>query len=348
MKLKILLVFLKQSDLTKRIFITGADGLLGNNLMPILLEKGYSVKAYIQKDKDVHFKKLFPDVNFDIGDILDSNHLTNSCKNFDYLIHAAAVTDIFPFRSEIARKVNIEGTQNIIKAVMNNGINRLIHIGTANSFAYGNIIQPGNETGTYNCAKYKLDYLDTKYEAQQLVLKAVAEDSLPAVIVNPTFMIGPHDYKPSSGTLILAIYHKRVPGYSSGGRNYVYVKDVATAIVNAFDLGKIGECYILGNENLSYKELFHKIACVTKQKAPKIKIPDFAALLMGLFFSAKSKINGKDSGFNLPVARIAIKEHYYNPVKAVKELNMPQTPIDFALDEAFSWLKEHGYLNHQK
>ena len=155
--------------------------------------------------------------------------------------------------------MNIEGTENVIQAIKDNNVKRLVYVGTANSFGNGSSLDDlGDETNEYTAHKYGLD-LDSKKKAQDLLLDAVKKDGLPAIIVNPTFMIGPYDSKPSSGTMVLAIYNGKVPGYTRGGKNYIAVKDTAVAIANGITMGRIGECYILGNENLSYKDAFEKI-----------------------------------------------------------------------------------------
>ncbi len=329
---------------TNTIFLTGADGILGNNLIPVLIGNCYKVKAFIQFGRSAEFTQSIGAKTV-FGDILNGEEVTEAMSGCDYVIHAAANTNIWPTSDKMISKVNIDGTANVIQAVLANRIKKMIHIGTANSFGFGTKSCPGNETLPYTCAKYKLEYTDSKYEAHRMVLRAINESGLPAVIVNPTFMIGPYDFKPSSGQLIISVYKNKVPGYTKGGRNYVYVKDVAVAIVNAIEKGKIGESYILGNENLSYKEIFEKIAKATGTKPPKLLLPDFAVLGMGAILSTAGKIFNYNPGISLPVARISIDEHYYSNLKAVAELGMPQTPIDAALVEAYNWLKNAGYLS---
>jgi dihydroflavonol-4-reductase len=190
--------------------------------------------------------------------------------------------------------------------------------------------------------------MDSKYNAQQFILKEVKENGLPAVIVNPTFMFGPYDSNPSSGAMIVALYNGKVPGYTKGGRNYVCVKDAAVAIANALTKGRIGECYILGNQNLSYKEAFGKIAATIDVKPPALPIPGVFAKLYGGIGSAIGKISGKTPAISYPLARIACDEHYFSPAKAVRELELPQTPIDKGIKECFEWLKENGYLDKKK
>jgi len=180
--------------------------------------------------------------------------------------------------------------------------------------------------------------------AQELVLNAVKEKGLDAVVVNPTFMIGPYDATPSSGTMILKIYNNKVPGYTYGGKNFVAVKDVAVGISNAIAKGQKGECYILGNENLNYKEAFRKIAEVVGVRGPKRKVSTFLARFIGTLNGFGARIFKYKPGITYPIAVLGTEEHYYSSAKARKELELPETPIEFAIKECFDWFKANGYI----
>ena len=145
--------------------------------------------------------------------------------------------------------------------------------------------------------------------------------------------------------MVLAIYQKKVPGYSSGGRNYLCAKDAVVAIANALTMGRIGECYILGNQNLSYKEAFAKIAETVGVPAPRIFIPALITKAYGFIGSLVGKISGKAPAVSYPMALIACDDHYFSPAKAIRELGLPQTPVEIGIWECFEWLKENGYTD---
>lgn len=329
--------------LNMKILVTGADGLLGSNLVRELLKRDHTIRAFVQPGRQQKTLEGLTLEKFP-GNLLNADEVLKSSEGCDGIIHCAASTSVWPTRSEIVNTVNIEGTKNIIHAVQKNNIQRMIYVGTANSFGFGSKENPGVEGNPYKSATYALDYMDSKYKAQQLILKEVKENQLPAVIVNPTFMFGPYDSNPSSGAMIVALYKGKVPGYTSGGRNYVCVKDAAVAIANALTKGRIGECYILGNQNLSYKEAFNKIASTIGVKPPKLPIPSVFAKLYGGIGTAIGKMSGKTPAISYPLSRIACDEHYFSPAKAVQELELPQTPIETGIRECFEWLQENGYL----
>lgn len=326
-----------------KILVTGADGLLGSNLVRELLSRGHVIRAFVQPGRQQKTLEGLTIEKF-AGNLLNPDEVIKAAEGCEAIIHCAASTAVWPIRSEIINKVNIDGTKNIIKAVYKNNIQRLIYVGTANSFGFGSKSQPGVEGNPYKSATYGLDYMDSKYKAMQVVLEEVKTNKLPAVIVNPTFMFGPYDSTPSSGAMIVALYKGKVPGYTKGGRNYLCAKDAAVAIANALTKGRVGECYILGNENLCYREIFTKISSTIGVKSPSLAIPSVFAKLYGRIGSIIGNVTGNAPAISYPLARISADEHYYNPAKARTELGLPQTPVEAGIRESFEWLKENGYL----
>ncbi|MDR2542474.1 MAG: NAD-dependent epimerase/dehydratase family protein [Treponema sp.] len=327
-----------------KILVTGADGLLGSNLVRELLNRNHLVSVLLLEGTKSPTLDGLPITSY-YGNILKPESLDAPFKNNEIVIHCAAATDVYPARNEFVNAVNIEGSRNIVKTCLKHSIKRLVYVGTANSFSFGTSKdKPGVEDTPYASLHYGLDYMDSKRYAQELVLEAVKNEKLPAVIVNPTFMIGPYDSRPSSGKMILALHKGKVPGYTNGGKNYVAVKDVAAAISNAIDKGRIGECYILGNENLSYKEAFEKLANAIGAKPPKLKMGNVIVKFYGTLSSLLAKIFKLNPAVTKEMAIISCDHHYYSVEKARKELDLPQTPIETAAKECFEWFKENDYL----
>ena len=230
-----------------RVFVTGPDGLLGSNIVRELLERKYEVRVMLFHNRTPITLIGLP-IEFVYGNINSKDDLVRLSKDCDYFINVAAITDMWPARGEIYFKINVKGAENVIEAVLENKIKRLVHIGSASSFGYGTIESPGNETTPFRSAKYKVDYIESKKLGQERVIQAVKERGLEALVVCPTFMMGPYDSKPSSGAMIIAIINGKMPAFSSGGKNWVYVKDVSRGVCNALTMGRIGEAYILGGE----------------------------------------------------------------------------------------------------
>jgi dihydroflavonol-4-reductase len=330
-----------------KILVTGADGLLGSNLIRELISRQHEVSALVQEDR-IYITLVGLPISIIKGDLIDAKSINNACTNIDVVIHCAANTSMFPPRQEAVKHVNISGTQNIIDACKVNKVKRLIYVGTANSFNSGSIDHPGDETNAYTATKYGLDYMDSKYEAQRLVLKEAAKGTLDALVVNPTFMIGPYDSRPSSGEMILGIYFKKIPGYTLGGKNFVAVKDVAFAIANSISLGQKGQCYILGHENLSYKEAFEKISSVLNAPALKFKLSTGLVRFYGKTNSFLGKFLPYHPKISRELAILASESHFYSSEKAITELKMPQTPLEIAIAECYAWFDENNYLKKVK
>jgi len=164
------------------------------------------------------------------------------------------------------------------------------------------------------------------------------------VLVHPTFMLGPCDAKPTSGTMLLELYRGRIIGYPAGGKNYVHVRDVATATVNALTQGRIGESYILGHQNLNYQDAFGLMARVMGVPPPRWAVPPGLARLYGSGCAGWATLTGSHARLNPAMIAVANDGHYFTARKAVTELTLPQTPIQTAVEEAFNWFQQNNYV----
>ncbi|MDF1571928.1 MAG: NAD-dependent epimerase/dehydratase family protein [Bacteroidales bacterium] len=328
---------------TKKVLVTGADGMLGNNIVRELVSRGFQVSCFIEKSHDGHTLREMP-VQVVKGDICNQGDLEPLFRENDYVIHTAGVTAMWPARSVVAWKINYRAVQLLVKLSKAHQVKRFIHIGTATSFGHGPLHDPGNEQRPYSNHVFGLDYQDTKFRAQEYLLKEYRENNFPVIILNPTYMIGKYDNGNSSNKMILYIFRGKVPGFSPGGKNYVHVKDVAHAAANALTLGREGQCYITGGRNLSYRESFRLIAETLDVRAPAIKMPRFLSVSFGVMQSAVATITGKPPTVSYRMARIGCEECYYSPEKAIRELKMPQTPIEEGIRESIEWFRERGMV----
>lgn len=325
-----------------KILVTGADGLLGSHIVRELLADGYEVKAFTLPNSPSKTLTGLP-IEHAHGNICRLEEVVQAMQGCDMVIHAAASTKVWPTRSKDIWEINLNGTQNIVEAAIQCKIRRLVYISSASSFSPGSKEHPGTENNPFNGYHYQLDYVDSKFAAQEYILRATQEKDLPAILINPTFMFGEYDSQPSSGKMIVAVYQGTLPGYTSGGKNFVYAKDVARASVNALTMGRIGQCYIAGNTNLSYPELFEKMARIMGVKAPAIRIPNPLIMVYGYLGTIWGKLMKRPPELNHATARVSCDQQYYSGQKAVNELNMPQTPLETAILNAFNWLKTNHY-----
>lgn len=327
----------------EKIFVTGGDGMLGSNICRELLKQGYQIKVACLRDTksntldELKIEKVY-------GDILDKKFLIREMRGCNSVIHIAANTTVWPRHLKTINEVNIQGTSNIADAVQALKLHCMVHIGTANSFGHGSKKNPGNEHSPFGAAMYRMDYIDSKLTAQKMLLERHKREGLPVVIINPTFMIGPYDTGPSSGKMLIGLYQGAIPAYSKGGKNFVCATDVAVAAVNALKMGRKGECYIAGNENLEFKEFFRK-ACAVLDKPFRMRAaPELLILMLGAFNSVLARVTGKPPRISFTMARMSTIGQYFSSEKAQKELNMPQTPIEKGIKQSIGWFKVNGYI----
>lgn len=327
----------------KRVFVTGADGMLGSSICRELLQQGFEVKALCFPTSKTGTLKGLP-IEIVLGDVSDKDFLLHEMKGCQFVIHVAALMTLWPRRNDKMKFVNIQGTKNVMEAAQELKLERMIHIGTAASFANGSKENPGNENNSFVGGKFKMDYIDSKFQAQQILLENHKKTGFPVIILNPTFMIGPFDSGPSSGQMLIAIFKNTLKWYNQGGKNFVCSTDVAKAAVNAISKGTLGQCYITGNENLEYKEFFVK-AFKQMNKPFKMKgVPNAVLLSAGFLSSILARITGKKPKLSYGIALLAKEDNYFSSAKAVKELDMPQTPIEIGIEQCLEWFKANKYL----
>jgi dihydroflavonol-4-reductase len=323
-----------------KVLVTGANGFLAANVVRTLLKRNYEVRGMVRRNSDTRsLEGLSFELNY--GNITSEPDVDKAVEGCEIVIHVAADTSQRYSEAGPLRKVNVDATKLFIEASKKHRVRRLIFISTGNTIDFGTREKPGHEGNSLGKLFEKSGYALSKLEAETLIIDEVKNNGLNAVIMNPTFMIGPYDSKPSSGRIFKMMYPNRIVFIPKGGKNFTPVKDAAVAICNAIDKGRSGERYLLAGENLSYSE-FLKI--VKKgRKNIQITIPGWLLISIGAIGSLLRNL-GIPFELSLTNALILCANDYYTPAKAVSELNMPQTPIPLAVDEAIAWFKEHGML----
>ena len=326
------------------ILLTGANGFLGSHIARELLARGYVVRALLRPGSNRETLHGLP-IKLVEGNICTLSDVLRATADCVGIVHAAALAQVNPARNPAIWAVNTTGTAHVLQAAKQHQVHRLVYVGTANVFGFGPKKQPGNETLPYAGQHYGVDYMDSKVAATGLVTQAALYDNVPAVMVHPTFLVGPLDSKPTSGAMLLAVARRQLPGYTAGGKNFIHVRDAAIGVVNALTMGDVGQSYILGHENLTYLEAFTLMADVAGVRPPRLLIPPTLTRLYGRFSDWNTKLTGRSARVSLPMAMIANDGHYFSAQKAINELNLPQTPVRQAIEEAYDWFLTHGYIH---
>ncbi len=329
-------------EAAETVTVTGADGLLGSNLTRVLLSEGYRVRAFVHPASSSTTLDGLP-IEIVYGDITEPSQVAGAIRGVQHVIHCAAITDLRA-DSAVVWDVNLGGTRNVVEACLAHDVERLLLVGSASSYQFGTRDTPGTEASPFPRDYEGISYIESKYAAAQLVQRAVQERGLDAVVLAPTFMLGELDQRPSSGELIASFVNLGLRFVSPGGRNFVYVGDVARAVAAAIRVGRTGRSYVLGGENLSYRQFFAKVAKATQTPPPIGALPRAVVRGGGLLGSGYEKIVGRPAPLNAVLARLACTESYYDPSRAREELQMPHTAIDTAIAASVASLRAFGHI----
>ncbi len=326
------------------IFVTGGTGLLGVNLIRTLVARGERVRALVRPCSSlVGLENL--DVEFIEGDVRDRNSILAGMRGCDQVYHAAGRVQVGPWNAKAAQDVNVRGTENVCKAALETGVGRLVHTSSVAAIGAGTMARPATEESLWNLGYLRSPYYHTKHEAEHVVLRYVHQ-GINAVIVNPSYMIGPWDVKPSSGRMMLLIAAGRVQFCPEhGGIGFVDVREAVDGMCRAMERGRCGDRYILSNENMTYYDFGKAVAEVARVAPPKRKLPYWLLYGPACAGSVLGRISPERfADYNLTMLRIGFCEHYVSAEKARRELSVAPRPIKGAISDGLDWFEEHGYF----
>jgi dihydroflavonol-4-reductase len=322
-----------------RIFVTGATGFLGNNLVRMLVEHGHQVTAAKRMTSD---PRPLDGLNIDAVDVdlNDSSEVNLRLEEADLVIHSAAMIQLGWSKLAASRKVNVEATRTLAQAARRRGI-RMIHVSTVDTLA-SCVDRPVDETQT-EPSKPPCSYVVSKREASD-AFSAEVKQGLDGVTVLPGFMVGPWDWRPSSGEMMMAIYKNLLLFAPAGGCSVVDVRDVAAGIVSAIEHGRAGQKYILGGENLTYLDLWQRMARVMQRPAAKFELPNWLAETAGRCGDLAANFLKEEPQVNTGATRMGQLRHWVDSSKAKKDLGYQTQSIETALEDAWKWFKAHQYV----
>ena len=338
---KSLALTLEFIEFLMKVAVTGASGHIGNCLVKELKKHGAEIKVLVyNSSNDPHEM----DVELIRGNLLEPESLVNLCEGVDVVFHLAAQIAIENKSSEQVYETNVTGTKNMIKAANHSRVRKFIHFSSIHAFQIGSPDQLLDESRSL-VKSNKIIYEFTKAEGEREVMKAVKE-GLNAVILNPTAVIGPFDYKGSLlGQALLKIYQNKLPFMVSGGYNWVDVRDVVSASINAIESGRKGENYILSGEFCTLQELSAMISKISGCKIPVI-VPVSLARLACPFFKVYSSVTNTQPLYTNQSLDILVNSpSNISNAKARRELGYEPQPLEQTLRDTFNWYKEKKLLN---
>lgn len=324
-----------------KILVTGANGLLGHHVVMQLQHEQHELRIILRGARKLYFDT--DKIEIFEGEFSNFDALKKAAEGCEAIIHIAAITATDLLYYSDYYKVNALGASTVIKVADALGINRLVFVSTANTIGYGNPETLADESAPIAFPFSKSFYARSKMEAEQLFIQASKMPGRHVIIINPTFMIGSHDVKPSSGKLMLLGYGKRWMATPPGGKNFVAATDVATAVCNALTMGRNGERYLASGVNLSFADFYSLQSKVGKYTQKIVNIPAGLLEMIGKAGDILRFLGIKTEICSMNLNQLTIRE-FYNNQKAVNELNMPQKTIETAINEALNWFKETGKI----
>jgi dihydroflavonol-4-reductase len=327
-----------------RAFVTGATGFIGGNLVRMLLADGFQVRALVRPNNDQRNLVGLP-LEIVSGDLDNCQKLTEQLADCEVVFHVAAHYSLWARDAAAIYRANVTGTENLLAAAQKTRIKRFIHTSSVAALGVPAPGTLGDETMQTTLDELISDYKKSKYIAEQAALQA-ARNGLNIVIVNPSTPIGAYDVKPTpTGEIILRFLQNRMPAFVHTGLNLIDVEDVARGHILAWQKGRTGERYILGHRNLTLKAMLEMLTTITGKPAPRFAVPHALPLAVAYVDEMiLARWFGKTPQVSFYSVQMSQKAMWYNAAKAIRELGLPQTPIEQALEKAVHWFQTQGYV----
>ncbi len=326
--------------------VTGATGLVGNNVVRLLVERGIPVRVLVRPGGPRNDRALagLPVERVE-ATLDDEDSLVRATDGAAVVVHAAAVVHIGWHRLEEMRAVNVEGTRRVARATRSAGA-RLVHVSSIDALGLPADGAPMDEEtppgGLPECS-----YVITKREAEGVVLREV-DQGLDAVIVNPVYMLGPWDWKPSSGRMLLEVGAGKGLLAPPGANDFVDVRDVAAGILAAAERGRPGRRYILGGRRCTYLEAWTLFARVAGRRPPLGAAGPRMLRVAGWCGDLMARVTGREPDVNSAAITMALANHVASCRRAVEELGYTYRPLEQTVAESWEWFVAHGYARPRR
>jgi dihydroflavonol-4-reductase len=323
--------------------VTGSTGFIGAAVTRSLLARGVDVRVLVRATSDLGNLAGLR-VEQRTGDLRDPASLRRALSGCQQLYHVGAHYALWAPDPQVFYDINVAGTRALMEAARETSVERIVYTSTIGAIGLPAGGGLGTEETPVAWRQMTGHYKRSKFLAEQEVLK-LAETGLPVIIVNPSAPVGPRDIKPTpTGQIIVDFMKRRMKAYIETGMNLVDVDDVAAGHVLAMEKGRIGERYILGNRNLSLYEVFAILSRLTGIRAPRVKLP--RASILPLAYANQwlsDHLTHRPPRIPLEGVKMAKYVMHYDCAKAIRELGLPQTPVESALESAVQWFTDHRY-----
>jgi dihydroflavonol-4-reductase len=323
--------------------VTGGTGFVGTHVVRALLAEGRPVRCLVRPGSP---RGNLEGLSVEIveGDLNDPQSLTRALSGVSTLYHVAADYRLWTRDPRELYRTNAGGTDNILKAASEARVERVVYTSSVAALGLKEDGTSADEATPAERSRIIGHYKKSKYDAER-VAEGWATRGLPVVIVNPSTPIGERDIKPTpTGQMIVDFLNRRMPAYVDTGLNLIDVRDVAAGHLLAAAKGKVGQRYILGNRNLTLKEILDTLAQLTGLPSPTLRLPHWIPLTVAAADTALSRLTGRAPRVSLESVRMSTHKMFFDAGKAVRELGLPQTPVEEPLARAVEWFRTNGYV----
>jgi dihydroflavonol-4-reductase len=323
------------------IVVTGASGHAGANLVRALLAQGRPIRALVHLDRR-SVEGL--DVEVIQGNICDLESLVKAFKNAEVVYHLAAYISISKDEWPLLEAVNVIGTRNVVEACLRCGVRRLVHFSTIHNMTQGSKDTPISESNPLVESRRYAPYDLSKAAAEKEVLKGI-EKGLDAIIISPTAIIGPHDYRLSHfGEVLLRLANGRLPSLVAGGFDWVDARDVVQGAMRAEEQAPAGAKYILSGHWVSLRDVAKLVELITRVPAPGFVCPLWLARVGAPFITAFDRLAGKRPLYTSVSIQTLRDSRRVSHQKATEELDYHPRPFRETLIDTLRWFEESGQL----
>lgn len=328
-----------------KVLITGATGFIGNHVTRLCLERGDEVRVMVMPGED-RSPLDGMEVEFVEGNLLEPASLDQAVQGVDRLYHLAALFAIWTRDPDLHYKINVDGARAMMAAAMQAGVEKIVYTSSIAALGIPGGGRLATEETPFNCWPWASEYILSKFISHHVV-KGMVVDGLPATIVMPGLPFGPGDRAPTpTGSMIIGTLKGKMKHYWDGGVCPVDVRDVAAGHVLAMEKGRIGQDYILANTeaNMSNREFLQLIGRVGGVDGVASKEVSHKVMLrVARIAEFISKITGRAPMTTYKNTVFAQQHCYVDASKAVRELGLPQTPIETAVSDSIEWFRANGY-----
>jgi dihydroflavonol-4-reductase len=333
-----------------RVLVTGATGFIGAAVTRNLLARGAEVVALVEPGADVRNLEDL-EVKQVLGDLREADAVRKAVSGCRAVFHVAALYRFWARDPTDFYTVNVEGTKNVLAAVADAEVERLVYTSTVGTLGLERVsgTQSADERAFPDIRHLYGSYKRSKYVAEHEVLRAGAE-GLPVSLVLPTFPLGPGDRAPTpTGRLVLDYLNGRIPGYVNTVLNVAHVDDVAEGQVLALEKGRTGRSYILGGENMALEKVLGELAAITGLPQAKFKVPRSLSLAVaGISELVEGTILRRHPSVPLEAARMSTSAMAFDDSRARAELGYAPRPAVEALEASARWFVETGMVTARR